>query len=328
MMQELIENHGNGNGYMSERINNYIERILARDRSVLNPSERYGSLIEPKGFDELPDHLQVLLGSRAADFAKQLGERTGQMHLALSAIPNKDFQPEEFSLHYQRSLFSAMQSLVREGFQSLQKRFDDLPAEIKQEADEVYHSKDLLLQLLKRIYSKKLDVVKVRHHGNFHLDKVLLTGKDLVIQDFGGDPIRTYSERRIKRSPLRDVADMVCSFYYVAYEGFFTNHHVTAEEKSGLLPFARLWAYYMSSFFIKSYLNTVKDAAFVPKDKRDLQILGQTLLLQKALYYFNLELNTRPDRVIIPMHLIASIIKESQELKTSNSMINTLQAGT
>jgi maltose alpha-D-glucosyltransferase / alpha-amylase len=327
MMQELIENHGNGYTYMLERINNYVERILARDRSLLDPQERHGTLIEPVGFDELPETLQVLLGGRAADFSRLLGERTGEMHLALASIPHKDFQPEEFSLHYQRSLYSAMQSLVREGFQSLQKHFNELPANIKQEADEVYRSKDALLNILKRIYSKKLDVVKVRHHGNFHLDKVLLTGKDVVIQDFGGDPIRTFSERRIKRSPLRDVADMVSSFYYVAYEGFFANHHVTAEERAGLLPFARMWAFYMSSFFIKAYLNTVKGSAFVPKDKQDLRILGQTLLLQKALYHFNVELNNRPDRVIIPLHLIAAIIKETKEAKTSINMINTMQAG-
>ena len=121
---------------------------------------------------------------------------------------------------------------------------------------------------------------------------------------------------------------MVCSFYYVAYEGFFTNHHVTAEERAGLLPFARLWAYYMSSFFIKAYLNTVKGSQFVPKDKQDLHVLGQTLLLQKALYRFNSELNNRPDKVIIPLHLIAAIIKEIKDLKKSNSMIDTIQAGT
>jgi maltose alpha-D-glucosyltransferase/alpha-amylase len=327
MMQELIENHGTGLSYMQDRINNYIERILARDRATLKPHERFGTLTEPVSYEELPEELQTLLGSRGSDFARLLGERTGEMHLALAAIPTKDFQPEEFSLHYQRSLFSAMQSLVREGFQSLQKRFNDLPNEIKQEADDVYRSKDVIINILKRIYSKKLDVVKVRHHGNYHLDKVLLTGKDVVIQDFGGDPIRTFSERRIKRSPLRDVADMICSFYYVAYEGFFGNHHVTAEERGSLLPFARQWAYYMSSFFIKSYLKTVKDSAIIPKDKNDLRILGQTLLLQKALYHFNVELNTRPDKVIIPLHIIGSIIKDSKDAKTSFSMINTMQAG-
>ncbi|HYH15292.1 MAG TPA: alpha-glucosidase C-terminal domain-containing protein, partial [Flavisolibacter sp.] len=327
MMQELIENHGHGNSYMLERINNYIERILARDRSAFNPSERIGTLTEPVSFESLPEHLQGLLGARAAEFARLLGERAGEMHLALAAVPNKDFQPEEFSLHYQRSLFSAMQSLVREGFQSLQKRFNDLPDRIKKDAEEVYHSKEVILSVLKRIYSKKLDVVKVRHHGNFHLDKILLTGKDVVIQDFGGDPIRTFSERRIKRSPLRDVADMICSFYYVAYEGFFTNHHVTKEEQNNLLPFARMWAFYMSSFFIKAYLETVKDSAFIPKDKHDLRILGQTLLLQKALYHFNVELNNRPDWVIVPLRIIEAIIKEPKEAKTSFSMVNTLQAG-
>src|SRR5215217_635319 len=71
IMQELIENHGDGHTYMLERVTNFIERIKAGDLETLRPEALSGTLVEPTGFDALPEELQVLLGARTAE----------QMHL-------------------------------------------------------------------------------------------------------------------------------------------------------------------------------------------------------------------------------------------------------
>ncbi|WP_297817392.1 maltose alpha-D-glucosyltransferase [Segetibacter sp.] len=309
MLQVLIENHGDSHSFMLARINNYIERILSGDKEQLASIQSLGTLTEPVGYEELTPELQVLLGGTASEQARVIGIRTGEMHLALAAGKSlKDFAPEDFSLHYQRSLFSSMQSLVREIYENKPGDMDIYPDLVKQDLIDLFERKEDILQTLKRIYAKKLDVIKIRIHGNFHLGQVFSTGKDVVITDFGGDPIRSFSDRRLKRSPLRDVAAMIRSIRNVAFEGFLKTTHVEKDNVNSLLPFARLWAHYMVGFFMKAYLETVKDSSFIPRDKQDFQMMVETYMLEKALYDLNYELKNRPDWVIIPVRTIKSII--------------------
>ncbi len=309
MMQTMIENHGDGYSYMLERINNYIERILAAKKETLQKIGLTGNLIEPASFESLPGELQVLLGSRTSDQSRLLGVRIGQLHLALVQSKDlKDFIPENFSLHYQRSLFSSMLALVRETFQTVHRNKSIVPEDEKAAINELLGRKNEMLNILKKIYSKKLDVVKIRIHGKLSLGDILLTGRDVAIHDFGGIPSRNYSERRLKRSPLRDVASMIRSYYYGVYEGFLTTGHVGKDEIKHLLPYADIWIHYMSGFFMKAYLETVKQSNFIPKIKEDLKILLQNYLLERALYALEYEFNNRPDRIIIPLTMIRDIL--------------------
>ena len=63
--------------------------------------------------------------------------------------------------------------------------------------------------------------MRIRIHGDYHLGQVLYNGKDFTIIDFEGDPGRPLSERRIKRSPLQDVAGMIDSFYHASHGVLF-----------------------------------------------------------------------------------------------------------
>jgi maltose alpha-D-glucosyltransferase / alpha-amylase len=308
IMQTLIENHGDGYSFMRERINNYIERILARDRSTL-AFELEGTLTTPVSFDQLPEDKKEFLGGTAAEQARLIGIRLGELHLTLaSRSGTKDLMPEDFSLHYQRSLFASMQSLVRETYQNGNRNLKRLPEIFRDEAQEILSRREEVLSKLKRIYAKKLDVLKTRIHGNFHLRKVLLTGKDISINDFGGNPARAYSERRLKRSPLRDVASMIFSFHYTAYEGFMENTQIPKEDLQQLLPFADLWAHYNSGFFLKGYFETVQNSAFIPKEEADFEMMMQTYLLEKSLLELNYNIKNLPDKVIGSVRIIKKII--------------------
>ena len=166
----------------------------------------------------------------------------------------------------------------------------------------------MLLDILKQIYSKKIDATKIRIHGNLHLQQILFTGKDIAIHDFGGNPHRNYSERRLKRSAFRDVASMIRSFYYVAHKAFLNSSQLHKDEIQSLLPYATLWSQYMSGFFLKAYLEKSNGHGFVPETSSDLEILIRTYLLEGAINDLNFEVKHRPEYLLIPMKMIDAIV--------------------
>lgn len=309
MLVKPEEHHGNGHQYMLERLDNFIERILARDRKILSSYPKQGSFTKPITFEELDFELKEFIGGNGAEMARLIGVRLAEVHRELARNSDKDFIPEEFSLHYQRSLFSSMSSLVREMGQAIDKKINSLPNEIIDDVKALNNKKEQLLTTLRKIYSKKFDVMKIRIHGNFGLSHVLLTGKDIILHDFGGNPLKPFSERRLKRSPLRDASAMIRSLYYVAYEEFLSSSQMQKEEQNLLLSFADFWSHYMSMFFMKAYMDEIKDSGFIPDNESDFEILLETFLLENALHWFNYEVNHRPQRAIIPLRIIQMIIK-------------------
>ena len=311
MVQEYVQNQGNAWSYMLENLRSYNDRILELNHKDLPKFEILGDLVNPVSFDKLPSAIQEIIGMPMAERARLLGVRTAEMHLTLSQeLKNPGFIPEEFSLHYQRSLFSSLQSLVRGAYQSLDKQLEYLPENIRKEADKVFSLRSEILDVLKRIYKNKFEAVKIRNHGDFHLEQVLFTGKDFVITDFEGESSRSFSERRLKRSPLRDVAGMIRSFHYVAYSGLVGNNQHSDDEIKLLQPWAEHWFHYMSGFFIKAYLEKVQGSNFIPTVEEDLTAMLETFILEKAIYELNYELNNRPDWVLIPILGIQSIMRK------------------
>jgi maltose alpha-D-glucosyltransferase / alpha-amylase len=309
MMQELIPNQGDAWVYINESLKRFFERVLSSE-DYRHPPSITGNLSKPAKFEELPEDLQNILGGAYIERVSLLGQRTGEMHLALNSEPeNAEMEPEAFSLHYQRSLFSSLTSLVRGTFGGLQKNLSKVPEDAQDEAREVLEMRADVLERLKLIFSEKINTMKIRTHGDYHLGQVLFTGKDFVIIDFEGEPARSFSERRLKRSPLRDVAGMIRSFHYAAYNALFQLHGVGEEDMEALEQWAELWYHYVSGFYIDAYLETVKGSDFIPENEDHLDILLQTFLLEKAIYEINYEINNRPDWVTIPIRGIKYIMR-------------------
>lgn len=313
LLQEMIENHGDGYGYFQERIANYIERIVAGEKNGPMPTDRLGTLAIPVAFEELPADLQTLLGAHAADQARLIGIRTAEMHLALAAGTSKDMKPEPFSLHYQRSLYSSITSLVRETYENMHRHQQHLPLKMRERLDRIIAFRAELLLTLKKIYAGKMDVSKIRIHGNLHLGQVLLTGKDIAISDYSGDPALSYSERRLRRSVFVDLASMIASIYEVAFDGFLNNQPLHPEDTQRLLPMAGSWAHYMSGFFMRAYKERAAGSVLIPASAWDFETMLQYFMVQKAMAIFNGFLKKDPKRLIIPQAILREVLQPRRE---------------
>ncbi|MEJ7644189.1 MAG: maltose alpha-D-glucosyltransferase [Chryseolinea sp.] len=312
MIQKLVENSGDGWAYMLDRLDELNEKILASPEA-LALSMKLNEKATAEYHVELDPLLKELFSGPLPEQIRLLGVRTAEMHLALGSRTDIEaFAPERYSLHYQRSLYSGLKTLVRNTFQNQALNLQKLDVEVMKEAQAVIAMQPAILDVFKDIYKNKIDVVKIRIHGDFHLGQVLFTGKDFIITDFEGEPARSYSERRLRRSPLRDVAGMIRSFHYAAYASLFLDNQIRKEDYKKLMPIVEEWYRYVSNIFLQAYLEGVKGTAFIPQTSEELDTLMTTFLLEKAIYELSYEMNNRPDWVIIPLNGIKAIMKRAR----------------
>ena len=225
-------------------------------------------------------------------------------------MEDRAFAPEPFNAMAQRSVYQTMRASLRRAFTLLEKKLPDLPKTFRDEAKEVLAAEQEILGREKRLLDRRTNAAKIRIHGDYHLGQLLYTGKDFVILDFEGEPARALSERKLKRSALRDVAGMMRSFQYAAYSALW-QPAMRTEDVPFLERWADLWYRQISSVFLQSYLKTTANAIFIPQNSDDLQIMLEAYLLDKAVYEIGYELNNRPDWVVIPIRGIKHILKSA-----------------
>ena len=309
LLQGFVPNEGDAWRYTVDAVERYFERVLSKRGEVKEIPKAPPTFMETADH-EVPPLLQELIGSIHLEMASLLGKRTAEFHLALSTYSQDPaFAPEPYTLLYQRSIYQAMQSHARQTFQLLRKGLKELSEPVQVKAQEVLASERKILEELKSIYQKKISTMKIRIHGDYHLGQVLYTGNDFYIIDFEGEPARPLSERRLKRSPFRDVAGMIRSFHYKAYSGLITQASIRPEDIPVLEPWADLWFRYTAGAFLRSYLDTAGDAPFVPKEQGEIEVLLHTFLLDKAVYEIAYELNNRPEWIMIPLKGITHLLE-------------------
>jgi len=310
ILQELVTNEGDAWHYTLDHLGRYFDEILSRKQSsarAILPPMTLMELVEV----EIPPAAQDLIGAYLS-LAHQLGRRTGELHVALASdTKNPAFAPEPFTALYRRSLYQSMRTLADQSLALLRKRLKSLPEDIRPAAERVLGLEKSIFDRFRRLVEAKLLTLRIRCHGDFHLGQVLFTGKDFVIIDFEGEPARSLTERRIKRSPLRDVAGMLRSFNYAAVTRL--NHDVTRPEDRELLkPWTKFWQLWVSVDYLKGYFAASQAGNFLPSSGLDTELMLETYLLEKAVYELAYELNHRPDWAHVPIEGILQLLGNEQ----------------
>jgi maltokinase len=139
----------------------------------------------------------------------------------------------------------------------------------------------------------------IRTHGDLHLGQTMLSPtRGWVVLDFEGEPARPLPERRLKRSPLRDVAGMLRSFSYVTAGARLLRHAEAAPE----------WEQRARERFMSGYYRTM-DHSLLPPGQQAIDQLLAVFELEKAVYELRYELNNRPDWVAIPVAGILRLLE-------------------
>ena len=308
VLQGYVRNEGDAWQYTINTLDRYFENVLAHPTVQLPPIPKRHILFLG---DEATLLAQETIGPYLAS-AHLLGERTAQLHIALSSTQDDpDFYPEPFTLMYQNAVYHSMRRNATIAFQLIKQNLINLPDEVKVIAQEILNHETNIIEIYQHIRGKKMQASRIRCHGDYHLGQVLFTGKDFIIIDFEGEPARPLSERRIKRSPLRDVAGMIRSFHYAAHVAMLSHASPTVrpEDMPVLERWGQFWYTWVSAAFLSSYLSIIRESKLIPHDLDELRILLDAYILDKAIYEVGYELNNRPDWVQVPLRGIQKLIE-------------------
>jgi maltose alpha-D-glucosyltransferase / alpha-amylase len=307
LLQGFVPNRGDAWRYTLDSLDDYFARM--RDQSKVNTQDLSVPDIPLLEFvrKAVPPSAGQLIGPYL-DSARLLGRRTAELHLALAADPSDPvFAPEPMSADFQDYLRQSMVGLAQRILSLLAARLDTLPEANQLEARQVLALHGEIAARFDRLSGQPLHAMIARIHGDYHLGQVLFTGDDFMIIDFEGEPARPLSERRMKRSPLQDVAGMLRSFHYAAYAAYFTQSQDGAPAPE-LEAWTRFWHVWVSVAYLKAYLEVANGAAFLPAAHEELRLLLDAYLLEKAVYELGYELNNRPSWARIPLQGILQTV--------------------
>jgi len=296
--------------YLSDAFQRYYENMTSVGPKGRLPKLK-GSLQNPASFHELNLEGQKILGGAYLEHVLLLGRRTAEMHEALAyAQDEKDFKYEEFSLHYQKSLYSGLQTLVRTTVKALEKKLGVFSYDVRKDVLDFFQYEDILNNSFKWISSNKLDCMKIRIHGHYHLSRILFTGNDFIFIGFEGDLSFSYHSKKVKKSALRDLATLIYSIHRISQITTINNQY---DEKYPIR-----WFHYISGFLVNSYLEKAMGKQFIPNERHQFNNLLEIFLLERGLNELNAELERRPEYAVVPIRLIKYVCDQYLNMESEN----------
>jgi maltose alpha-D-glucosyltransferase/alpha-amylase len=257
------------------------------------------------------------------EFARRLGVRTAELHLALASdAPGSEFSVVPMTPQYLRGLFQSMRSLALKNLHRLRKQMKTLRPDLIPVAQRVIELEPVILQQYRNLVGQRFAAGRIRIHGDCHLGQVLWTGRDFVFLDFEGDSTIPISERRIKRSPLRDVARMLRSFHHATYAGFHEQAErgvISRENLPKFEPWVRHWNRAVSRAYLQAYCQKLQHSGILPGEEDQLHMILVAYLLNQVVDELGDELQLHSDNVRAPLQAIIHLTDEKMLLHITGS---------
>jgi maltose alpha-D-glucosyltransferase/alpha-amylase len=304
VVHRYVPNEGHAWQYTLDQLSRFFERVAAlTPEQARTPQEAGGQA----PLDVLPE----VMGGYAG-LARQLGQRTAELHRALMELgEGPNLAPEPVTRLYQRSLYQSSRNLTGQLCTRLERDRATFPEATRRAAEAVAARQQDLLDHFRAVLQVELTGQRIRVHGNYHLGELLYAGNRFILVDFEGEAGRPLGERRVKRSSLRDVACMVRSFDY-AVSSVLTGLSsargrpvglIRAEDRPVLAAWGQAWVQRVVKEFVSAYVEAAPPG-LLPETVEGRRVLLDVLLLEKALHEVDAELTFRPDWALLPLRAI------------------------
>lgn len=222
---------------------------------------------------------------------QELAKLTSKMHNALASLVGENFSPLPVTLD---DISSWLMSLTD----------NCLILDPKDRSRDIPHREDIIDAGRRLLSVLQGDLfMKTRIHGDYHLGQILKSDDRFYVIDFEGEPMRSLEYRRLRNSPLKDVAGMIRSMDYAV--SYCTMKSDDSETKAK----GKKWIEATTELFCDTYLKNVdRSLKFIPDSDEDYRSLLDFFRLDKAVYELNYEMNNRPTWINIPLRSINNIL--------------------
>ncbi|PMS37442.1 trehalose synthase [Trinickia symbiotica] len=241
-----------------------------------------------------------------------IGRRLGELHAALAA-PSDDpaFAPEAVTPTDVRDWIDGAQSMLAGAFDvlaaELAKPGEHLPEQTRAPAQRLMQMRERLVQALETHVPLEIDALRIRVHGDFHLGQVLVAQNDAYLIDFEGEPARPLEERRMKRSPLVDVAGLLRSLSYASAAAQPTLETLTAQAADRKRTLYEYFRERGEESFLAGYREAVSRAVKPLVSVEAEAALLDLFLIEKAAYEVRYEAANRPAWLGLPVRGLAAL---------------------
>jgi maltose alpha-D-glucosyltransferase/alpha-amylase len=318
VVQEFVANQGDAWKVLQQWLGDFLEASMTEaPEEASEPTEwSHPHSVPLDDSVELPgDAVRDRLGD-LVELMALLGQRTAELHRALGGDPTVTaFAPEAMTAHDRRSLYQSMRALCGRNLGWLQKKLGDLDDSLRPLAEAALERRDAILGYYHRLIDAPLAGRKIRCHGDYHLGQVLFTGIDWVIIDFEGEPARPIGERRLKRSPMADIAGMMRSLHYATHQAL--RHQIASgalqpegEASERMLRALSYWRYWVGHAYLAGYIREIAESELIPRDPEQRLLLLRAFSLDKAIYELGYELDNRPAMAEIPLRGLLELTDE------------------
>lgn len=310
IMQEKVENIGEAWNHTLDMIQGYFERITATGMAIDEIQDI--ASFDFIGPDALKSDFRLLIGDDVIAKVEQMALRIAEMHIAL--FDNKvdlKFNPIAFNGDYTVWLKNRIIYQVNARFILVEENIDKLSGLAKEYAQTFLEKREFITSQFLAFEENELNSSRIRIHGDLHLGQILMTEEDdFYIIDYEGEPESTIRDRKVKQTPLKDVAGMLRSFHYAVYATIFDEKNDYGLSKELLFEAGEKYYRAITAIFLNKYVQTAMDGNLDIGYNSEIKYLLKYHLLEKAVYEIGYELKARPDWVIIPLTGIKQILDD------------------